>query len=144
MKILPNISRSKGNQTKKVGRLIEYNKKNLFLQKSCRKAVRLVSDHFLFFKKVLYEVKANSKWSPAWFQCTLISLNLAYNKNKFYKTLDYWFRYMLKFNFLGKSLGKTSPAHFVYDFSRTLSDFNSLHIGQFVLCNCLLTRLWRH
>ena len=32
--ILPNISRSKGNQTKKFGQLIEYNMRNIFLEKS--------------------------------------------------------------------------------------------------------------
>ena len=31
---LPNISRSKGNQTMKFGQVIEYNKRNIFLQKS--------------------------------------------------------------------------------------------------------------
>ena len=35
--ILPNISQSKGNQTMKFGQLIEYNKRNIFLQKLCRK-----------------------------------------------------------------------------------------------------------
>ena len=35
--ILPNISRSKGNQTMKFGQLIEYNKGNIFLQKLCGK-----------------------------------------------------------------------------------------------------------
>ena len=37
IQILPNISRSKGNQKMKFGQLIEYNKKNIFLQKLCRK-----------------------------------------------------------------------------------------------------------
>ena len=32
--MLPNISRSKGNQAIKFGQLIEYNKRNIFLQKS--------------------------------------------------------------------------------------------------------------
>ena len=32
--ILPNVSRSKGNQTMKVGQLIEYNMRNNFLEKS--------------------------------------------------------------------------------------------------------------
>ena len=32
--ILPNISQSKGIQTMKFGQLIEYNKRNIFLQKS--------------------------------------------------------------------------------------------------------------
>ena len=35
--ILPNISQNKGNQTMKFGQLIEYNKRNIFLQKLCRK-----------------------------------------------------------------------------------------------------------
>ena len=36
MHILPNISRSKGNQTIKFGQLVDYNKQNVFLQKSCK------------------------------------------------------------------------------------------------------------
>ena len=35
--ILPKISQGKGNQTIKLGQLIEYNKKNIFLQILCRK-----------------------------------------------------------------------------------------------------------
>ena len=35
--ILPNISRSKGNQTMKFGQLIEYNMRNNFLEKSYTK-----------------------------------------------------------------------------------------------------------
>ena len=31
--ILPNIPRSKGNQTMTLGELLEYNKRNIFLQK---------------------------------------------------------------------------------------------------------------
>ena len=35
--ILPNISRSKGNQTIQFGQLIEYNMRNIFLEKSYSK-----------------------------------------------------------------------------------------------------------
>ena len=35
--ILPNISRSKGNQAMKFGQLIEYNMRNIFLEKSYTK-----------------------------------------------------------------------------------------------------------
>ena len=35
--IMPNISRSKGNQTMKFGELIEYNMRNIFLGKSYTK-----------------------------------------------------------------------------------------------------------
>ena len=37
MHILPNISQSKGIYTMKFGQLIEYNKRNIYLQKLCRK-----------------------------------------------------------------------------------------------------------
>ena len=50
--ILPNISQSKGNKTKKLGQLIEYNNRNIFLQTFTEdEAGRLVPDLFLFFKK---------------------------------------------------------------------------------------------
>ena len=49
-----------------------------------------------------------------------IALNLAYNKNKLYKTLDYSFRDMLNFNFAEVSLGLVSPLHSVYDFPRKM------------------------
>ena len=35
--ILPNLSQSKGNQKMKFVQLIEYSKRNIFLQKLCRK-----------------------------------------------------------------------------------------------------------
>ena len=38
--------------------------------------------------------------------------------NKLYKTLDYWSRDLLKFNFPEKSLGLVFPPYFMYDFSR--------------------------
>ena len=45
-------------------------------------------------------------------------MNLAYNKNKLYKILDYWIKNMLNFNFLKKGLGLVFPPYSVYDFSR--------------------------
>ena len=48
--ILLNISQSKGNQTMKFAQLIEYNKKNIFLQKLCKnEAGKLVPEPFFFF-----------------------------------------------------------------------------------------------
>ena len=52
---LPNISRSKGNQAIKFGKLIEYNVGNIFLQNSYE-AGKLVPDLFLLFKKDIYNV----------------------------------------------------------------------------------------
>ena len=47
--MLPNISRSKGNQEMKFGQLIEHNKRNIFYQKS----------PFFVFWKNLCEVKTS-------------------------------------------------------------------------------------
>ena len=46
---LPNIAWSKGNQTAKFGQLIEYSKRNIFLQKSCWKWGRKTSCRPLYF-----------------------------------------------------------------------------------------------
>ena len=52
--ILPNISRSEGNQTMKCCQLIEYSVRNIFLKKSCRKVDRwtLVDVNFITFQTV--------------------------------------------------------------------------------------------
>ena len=47
-------------------------------------------------------------------------LNMAYNKNKLYKTLDYWSRDMFNFDFLEKGQRIVSPLRFVYYFSKKL------------------------
>ena len=41
-------------------------------------------------------------------------------QNKLYKTLDYWSRDMLNFNFWEKGLGKVSPPYFMFDFARKM------------------------
>ena len=61
MHISLNISRSKGNKTLKLGQ--EENitrKKNSFKNHAENEGGKLVSDLVLFFKNVLYEVKASS------------------------------------------------------------------------------------
>ena len=46
--ILPNISRSKGNQAMKFGQLIKHNMRNIFLKKSYTKSgVENIPDSFL-------------------------------------------------------------------------------------------------
>ena len=39
IRVSPNISRSKGNQAMKLAQLIEYNMRNIFLEKSCTQCV---------------------------------------------------------------------------------------------------------
>ena len=46
--ILPNISKSEGNQAMKFGQWIQYNLKNSFLQKSCRIWYKETSSRSLF------------------------------------------------------------------------------------------------
>ena len=78
-----------------------------------------------------------SLWSTAWFHNILIALKLAYNKNKLFKTLHYWSRDMLNFDFLDKGLEIVSPAHFVYDFSTKCSSCYILLTEQISLPGCL-------
>ena len=59
MHILPNISRSKGNQAMKFGQVIEDNKIFFFERHAENEPRKLVPDLFLFSKKALYEVKAS-------------------------------------------------------------------------------------
>ena len=54
------------------------------------------------------------------FDIISIAVNLPYNEYKPYKTLDYWSRDMVNFNFSEKGLGLVSPLHFVYDISRKM------------------------
>ena len=61
-----------------------------------------------------------SKWSVAQSQYILTALNLGYNKSKLQKTLDYWSRDLLNFEFLKKGLWIVSPPHFAYYFSRKI------------------------
>ena len=64
IQILPNISRSKINQAMKFGQLIEYNKRNLFLWKSCTEQCRETSSRslFVFSKSFIW---GKSEWSAA-------------------------------------------------------------------------------
>ena len=62
--IIPNVSQSKYNQTMKFGHLIDYNKRNIFLQKLYEKSGRETSSRplFIFLKSLIW---GESKWSAA-------------------------------------------------------------------------------
>ena len=118
-------------------------------------AWRLVLHPFCFFKKLYM------RWKQL--ICSLVSIytdspQLSYNKNELYKTLDYWSRDMLNFDFLEKGLGINSPPHLVFDFSRKmfhiifcwLTKFQCLiaftfwDTGQYECSNCLFPSWWHH
>ena len=103
----------------KFGQIIEYNSRNIFLQKSCRKWGREISSRplFIFQKSFTW---GKSKWSAASFPSLSIVLNLTKNWIKIHKALEYWSRDMLNFDFLEKGLGIVSILHFVHDFLRKM------------------------
>ena len=71
-----------------------------------------------------------------------MALNLGYDKNKLYNTLDYRSRDMLNFNFPEKGLRLGSPPHFLYDFSRKM--FLMLYSSNwqnFIVCLALLLEI---
>ena len=107
----------------------QYNRRNIFLRKSCRKWGR----------------KPKASGLQLYFNIILIALNLAYNKNKQHKTLDYWSKYMLSFDFLENSLGKVATPHSVYDFWRKM--LLMLHfinwLNFIAYCDWFFPRLWR-
>ena len=59
----PNISQSKGNQTMKLGPLIEYNKINIFLQKLYKKWGRETGSRslFAFLKGLIWGIGKQSE-----------------------------------------------------------------------------------
>ena len=81
----------------------------------------------------IFDLLTSSTQKIAWWPPVSIVPNLAYNKNKLYKTLDYWSRDILNFEFFEQCLGIVSPSHFVYDFSRKMFLCYILSIDQISL-----------
>ena len=57
--------------------------------------------------------------------------------SQLHKSLDCWSRYMLRFEFLEKSLGLVLPPHSVHDFSKILFSFYILETDPISLSDCL-------
>ena len=104
----------------KLGQLIEYNNRNIFIQKLCKKRGRETSSRPLF----IFLKMPNMRWKQVvcslvlilfWVPATWDTL-----KTNLYKTLGYWSRDKLNFIFSEKGLGLFSPERFVYDFSRKM------------------------
>ena len=147
--ILSNIAWSKGNQTMKLGQLIEYNNRNIFLQNLCRKWCRENSSRpLLVFRKSL--IWGKSRWSAPYFQYILIALNLTYNKCELYKTSDYWVKFRLNFNFSEKSLGLVVSRkiflmlHLSTDQIPSSDCLCFLRYWTICVLQLFLTRLWCH
>ena len=105
----------------------------------------LVPDLFLFFKKTFKNfIWGKSKGSAALLHYILIAVNLAYNKNKMYKTLDYWSRDMFNLNFLKKGLEIVSSPYFVYDFLGKRFSCYSIKWPNFIFWLPLLLEILGH
>ena len=149
------VLQSKVNQTMKFGQLIEHNKRNNFLPKLFGKWDRETSSRplFIFWKSLIW---CESNWSAVYFRYISIALTLPYKKSKVYKTLDYWSRDLLNFNFSGNSF---STIFCVWFFQKKI--FLMLYcinwpnliawllllleiLDNTCINNCFLTRLWRH
>ena len=119
----------------KLDQLIEYNKINIFPQKLCRKWGRETSSRPPFiFKKSL-------KWGES--QYISKALNLANHINKLHKTLDYWSRDVLNFNFPVKGLGLVYLTHICMVFQEKCFSCYILLTNQISLSDCLFfSRSW--
>ena len=125
--ILLYISQIKGNQKLKFGQLIEHPKRDVFLQKLCRKWSKETSSRSLFvFEKSF--ILGKSKRSAAWFHYISIALKLPCNRNKLFKTLHYWSRDILNFDF------------FIWGSGNSLVAFTYWDIGQCVYHICFIQR----
>ena len=94
---------------------MEYNKRNIFLQKSCRKWSKETSSRrlYVFLKSFVW---GKSKWSPALFQYISMALSLVYNKSKSRVLIQ---RYS-PFWFFRKGSRTSFSAYFAYSFSRKM------------------------
>ena len=139
--ILPNISWSKDNQTMKFGRLIEYNQRNIFFK--VMQKIRL-GDPFqtsLFLEECLYEVKP---MVYSLFPISLDSPRFSIQLNKLYKTLIYWSRDTLNFEFFRKMCPNNFSTTFLsMIFQEKYCPYHILLTDKISLSDCLyLLRDW--
>ena len=141
MHILPKISRSIGNQTMEFGQVMEYNKRNIFLQKSCKKWDRETSSRC----RVCFLIKLYRSLKQV--VCNLVSIyfdspQLTIKTNCINsKAIDLEICSILIF--LEKGLGIVSLAHFVYNFSRKMFSCYTLLTDQISLSDCFFFfRYW--
>ena len=107
IQVLPNISRSKGNQEIKFGQLIEYNVRNIFLQKSRRSWDKESSPILIFvFSKASYKagitlsilIEINSLYGITnWNMCRLYTFQLT--DDIFYHVFPFMPNTILSFSF---------------------------------------------
>ena len=150
--VLPDISRSKCNQTIKFGQLIECNR-NIFLEKSSTKCCRKTSPRS-FFKKSKLSISRDQQSEVSYSLLLLYVQAEAYQKILKLRCWPLGFTSYIKlFYKTKKDLKLVSLPHFLHDFWRRIfivTEFRCLtvfifwDIWQYVYCNCLFPSLWSH
>ena len=152
-----NISRSKGNQTMKFGQLLEYNMRNSFCWKILPKIRWRIYSQTYFYKIEIENISgsmAKVLYSSFLLCANLKSIEIKWNQAGHHLHLPY-IKLSPKKIRSGTSLLNSFSASFwkknislVISYQLTkfhcLVAFNWWDIKQYVYCNCLLTRLWRH
>ena len=151
------VSRSKGNQAMKYGQLIEFNMRNIFLENHTQNMVeKLFPDPFVKNQNRGYLWINSLKFNTVCFQCMPSSGLPKYFQAKLQTTCFYLIQ---RFSKKQKGLELASLPHFLLGFWKKnislvifyyltkfhcLFGFTSWDIGQYMYCNCLLTRFWRN
>ena len=157
--MLTNISRGKCNQAMEFGQLIEYKMRNIFFENYTRNMVeKLFPGSFLKNQNWAYVWISNLKFYADCFYC-MASLRLSrYIETKLQTTWQLTFTSYKVFSKNKKSGTSFPDSFFAWLLKKNISFvifhyltklhclvvFTSWDIGQYVYCNCLLTRLWRH
>ena len=142
----------------KFGQFIEYNMRNIFLEKSYSKCVEETIPRHLF-KKI--KIEYMSEWivysciQLGFIVCqfqdyrNILKLSgrpLAFTSYKFFKKNKKRCGTSLPASFSAQFLKKNISLVISYGLTKfhCLVVFTLWNIGQYVYCNCFLTRLWRH
>ena len=137
MNILPDISKRKDSQTMKFGQLIEYNVRNIFLQKSFRKRNKKEIVLVLFFSENFMQSK--SKQFAPQFQYFFGSFGLGHTTKINCMKLQTDDPEICFISVFKKNLGLVSSPRFVHDFSsQILSMLYSINLTNFNVCFSLL------
>ena len=113
--ILPNISRSKGNQTMKFGQLMEYNMTNIFLVKSYKKRAGETSQTFFYKIKIKYISRLINSLNCIW--ANLRAIEVYWKKAAAHLRLPY----IKLFSKTKIGLELVSLPHFLHNFWRKIS-----------------------
>ena len=135
---MPNISRSKGNQTMKFGQLVECITKKLFFEKSCTKCGGETSPRH-FSEKWKLSICLDQQFNIVCFYCMA-----SWGLSKYIKTVENQL-ILGFFKNIKKCLELVTLPHFPHSIWKEYFSFYVLLIDQISLSGCLyLVRYWAY